>query len=88
MDPEIKGLLQKNLALAEENNRLLRGLRRANRISAIWKLVYFVLFLGSLAYAYVYAKPYLDQAMATYDSLLETQTNVKDSFKNFFPGGE
>lgn len=81
MDQELKELLQRNLALAQENNKILRGMRTANRIGGLLKILYLAVFVVSLAFAYVYAKPYLEQATNTYNSLTETQKSFQDLLK-------
>lgn len=70
MDPEIKTLLEKNLALSEENNRLIRGLRRANRIAFVWRVIYIGIFLGGAAVAFNYLQPYFEGARGAYDSVV------------------
>ena len=88
MDPDIKELLEKNLALSQDNNRMLRSLRRANRLAFIWRIVYIAFFVGGAIFVYSYVKPYLEQARGTYESLIETQTEISEgfgSFKDFLP---
>lgn len=85
MDPEIKELLEKNLALNEENNRLLRGLRRSNRIGFIWKVVYLGVFLGGAAIAFQYVEPYYRQAMDAYKTTVETQTKISEGINKYLP---
>ncbi len=84
MDEELKELLEKNLALGEENNRILRGLRTSNRIAFIYRLVYIVIFAGGAVYAYYYAKPYISNIVQTYQSIQNTQQGISDTFKNYF----
>jgi predicted MFS family arabinose efflux permease len=75
---EIKELLEQNLALNEENNRMLRGMRRNQRMAAIWRVVYFAAFLYATYVGYQYVKPYLEQAQAAYTSAIEAQTRIKN----------
>ena len=85
MDHEIKELLEKNLALNEENNRLLRGIRRANRIAFVWRILYIGIFLGGAALAFQYFEPYYRQIVSTYNATLETQTKISDGINKFLP---
>lgn len=85
MDSEIKDLLERNIELNEENNRLLRGLRMTNRLSFLWKLVYMVIFFGGAALAFNYVRPYLEQAKASYDSTVETQKKISEGINKYFP---
>ena len=91
MDQEIKELLEKNLALSQENNHMLRGIRFTNRLHLIWTVFYLAFIIGGLVVAFNFLAPYLEQAQNTYDSLLETNTKVTsgfDSVKGFFGGNK
>ncbi len=85
MDPEIKELLERNVALNEENNRLLRGLRRTNRLAFIWRVIYIGIFLGGAAVAYNYLLPYYEGVRDTYESVITTQTKINEKFNKFLP---
>ena len=90
MDQEIKELLEKNLAVSEDNNRILRGIRRASRIHMVWTVFYLLFIVGGLVVAFNFLAPYLETAQNTYNSLLETNTKVTsgiDSVKGLFGGG-
>ena len=84
MDPEIKELLEQNLALNEENNRLLRGLRRANRIAFVWRVIYIGIFLGGAAVAFTFLRPYYEGVKTTYDSIVKTQTQINQGIGGLF----
>lgn len=89
MDHEIKELLEKNLALNEENNRLLRGIRRNTRIVFVWRVIYIGIFLGGAAVAFNFLKPYYEGARGTYNNVVNTQTEIQDRLsgvKAFFGG--
>lgn len=84
MSPEERKLLEKNLELAEENNKMLRSMRRSQRISGIIRAIYWLLILGSAIGAYYYIQPYLDQIMGIYSgakSNLDSVNNILENFK-------
>jgi Sec-independent protein secretion pathway component TatC len=83
MDPEMRELLEKNLALSEDNNRILRQLRRAQRFSLLWKIFYLLVFLGGAAYAYTYLRPYYEGVVTTYASIRNAENQVKSKVFNF-----
>ncbi|MFA6297117.1 MAG: hypothetical protein WC629_00990 [Candidatus Paceibacterota bacterium] len=85
MDEDIKALLEKNLELAEENNHILRGIRRSNRISMIWSILYLLFIIGGGIVAFNYFKPYLIKAEDAYNSVVTTQNQIKSGIKNFLP---
>lgn len=66
MDPEIEELLKKNLALAEENNRILRGMRNSVRWGRFFTLLWWGVILASTGVAYYYLQPYIEQAQQIY----------------------
>ena len=61
MDPESKELLEQTLKLEEENNEILRALRRSMRTARIMSLIYWVFIIGSAIGAYYFIQPYVDQ---------------------------
>ena len=71
MTPEEKSLLERTYKLSEENNTILKGLRRSNRFSLIMRLAYWALILILSFGAYYFIQPYfttLIGAMGGYPS--------------------
>ena len=66
MDPRDRDMLKRALSLAEENNDLLKGMRRRMRIGFFFKVFYWVLILGATFGAYYFIQPYIDQLSAAY----------------------
>ncbi len=60
MSPEEKELLQRSVSLAEENNAILRSMRRAQRWSNITRVIYWIFIIGSAVGAYYLIEPYVD----------------------------
>ena len=77
MTPEEKILLERAVSLGEENNKILRGIRRTNRFGFVWKIVYWGIIIGISYGAYVYVQPYVDMLMKEYNSIKGTVTTVQ-----------
>jgi hypothetical protein len=75
MNPNEKQLLQETHDLAEENNKILKGIRRSNRVSFIFRFLYWLLIIGVSIGAFYYIQPYVDKLNKAYGSL---QSNVSD----------
>ena len=58
MMPEEKILLERTLKLAEENNALLKGLRRSNRLSTAMRITYWTIIIALSFGAYYLIQPY------------------------------
>ena len=58
MTPEEKSLLERTLKLSEENNVLLLGLRRSNRVSMVMRVLYWVAIIGLSFGAFYLIQPY------------------------------
>ncbi len=89
MDQEIKELLEKNLALSQENNRMLRGIRFTNRLHLVWTVFYLAFIIGGLVVAFNFFAPYIQSVQGAYESVLETNAKVNggfDTVKGFFGG--
>ncbi len=88
-DSEIKDLLEENLKLSKENNRMLNKLRSAQRFSSAMRAIYWLILIGISVGAFYYIQPYFDQVKSLYS---EAGTNynqlkdLKDKFPNFFNG--
>lgn len=88
MNPEDRELLKKTVLLEEENNDILRKMRRSMRISAFMSWVYWIFIIGSLLGAYYFIQPYLEKFMDLYggaksglDASVSGVNTVIDSLK-------
>ncbi|OHA93174.1 MAG: hypothetical protein A3H52_03140 [Candidatus Zambryskibacteria bacterium RIFCSPLOWO2_02_FULL_39_26] len=68
MSPEEKELLKRSVALAEENNDMLRRMQRSLRISRFISILYWVFIIGSAVGAYYLIQPYLESLAGVYGS--------------------
>ncbi len=76
MSPEEKELLRRSIALAEENNDILRGIQRSMRIARMMTALYWIFIIGTAVGAYYIFQPYVDQIKGLYES-------AKSSFGTF-----
>lgn len=77
MNPEEKQLLQKTYDLAEENNKILHKLKRANTRASLYRWFYWVVIIGVSIGAFYYIEPYIKVATSAYKSLQTELSNVK-----------
>ena len=66
MSPEERQLLEKSVALAEDNNKMLYAMRRSMFWARVMSVMYWVLIIGSAVGAYYLIQPYIDQLMGVY----------------------
>ena len=78
MTPEEKGLLEESVRLAKENNKILRGIRRKNRLSSLIHIIYWVLIIGSIIGSYYAIAPYI----APLKEIINTAQNNLGSIQN------
>jgi hypothetical protein len=74
MTPEERSLLERTYKLAEENNVILRGIRRANRFSFAFKIFYWLVIIGVTLGAFYFIQPYLEKSL---DLLNQAQKSVQ-----------
>ncbi len=101
MDNEIVNLDQdRDDALAEireivlENNKILHGMRRMNRLSTVWHAIYWVVIIGIGFGSFLYLQPYIEKLTNAYNELQATQQKITDipkgmsldSLKSYFTG--
>lgn len=59
MNPEEKHQFDRLLKLTEENNEMLRKIRRSTKWTFIWGVVKIAIFVVPFIIAYFYLEPYL-----------------------------
>ncbi len=82
MSPEERELLERSVELAEENNKILRHMRRSLLWSRAMNILYWVLIIGSLIGAYYFLQPYIKQVLNLYNTAQGNLNSV-----NQFIGG-
>jgi hypothetical protein len=82
MSPEERELLNRALELEEDNNKILHSMRRSQRISNIFRVVYWVFIIGSAVGAYYFIQPYVDQIMGLYGGAKNNLDSVGELLKN------
>ncbi len=60
MTPEERSLLERTASLAEENNKILRSLRRSGRISLAMRIGYWAVIILLSFGAYYFIQPYIE----------------------------
>jgi uncharacterized membrane protein len=76
MQPEEREMLKKTLELAQENNIMLRSIRRGMFWGRVVRVIYWVVIIGAAIGIYYYIAPYIDSAVGAYG-------NVKVDLKSF-----
>jgi hypothetical protein len=67
MTPEEKSLLERTYKLAQDNNALLLSIRRSHRVSAAFRILYWVFIIVTGAAAYYFIQPYMTVMLGLYD---------------------
>ena len=94
MTPEERELLTRSIKLAEENNKMLRSMRRSARLASFLRLLYWLIILGTAFGVYYYTQPYLDAIIKSYNGMKENIETVKNistklpSLPSWLSGGE
>ncbi len=67
---ELERLVKKTLALTEENNKILRGMRSSARWGRFFSIVWWILVIAiSGAAYYYYLQPYVEKATEIYNQI-------------------
>jgi hypothetical protein len=66
------------LELTRENNKMLRGLRRAQRLALIGRVLYWCLLIVLAFGAYTYIEPYLGELENVYLGAQDFSANIGD----------
>jgi hypothetical protein len=60
MNPEERSLLERTYKMTEENNEILKSLRRTSRLGIVMKIFYWVVIIGTTLGAFYFIRPYMD----------------------------
>ena len=64
MDDDLKTLLEENIRISKDNNRMLRTMKRAAVAGVIGRVIFWILILGVPAYLYItYLSPLISSIM-------------------------
>ena len=79
MTPEERELLHRSVKLAEENNDILRSIRRSMRLARIMSIIYWVVIIGSAVGAYYLIQPYIESITGLYGGAKNTAGDLSGS---------
>lgn len=74
--------LEKLLKLTEDNNKMLRKIRRNQKISSWIKTLYWVVILGILFGAYYFLQPYITTFNRNVQNLQNTLNSISSTTNN------
>ncbi len=67
MDPEDKKIIRENLEIAEDNQKMLKKIRRSMLLGNFTRVIYWVIIIGASLGAYYYIQPYIDSARDSFN---------------------
>ena len=82
MDPESKELLKATLELSQENNNMLRSMKRSMQMSRVMSSIYWLFIIGSAVGAYYYIQPYIDQVLDVYSGASDKVNSINDTIED------
>ncbi len=71
MPEELEKLLKENIEISRESLKILKGIRRANRLASAFKIFYWLVIIGSAVGAYYFLEPYIKQGLAIISQVQE-----------------
>ncbi len=86
MDFPDKEFFDRLMQLTEENNRMLRRIRRAAFWTGISRIIYWIILIGISVGAFYYIQPYIQQFWDTYKALESTGAKVQGIVNPFSKG--
>lgn len=82
MDPrafgELRKLLEKNLKVSEENNKILHKMHRSMKWASILRAIYWVVIVGSAVGAYYFLQPFIDGARENVETIFSGVEALQD----------
>ena len=77
MDPESKKLLEETLVLEQDNNKMLRSMKRSMLLGRVMNVIYWLIIIGISIGAFYFIQPYFDRLTSLYGSLGNVFKNIK-----------
>lgn len=74
---EMHEMLEQNIKLSEQNNRILRKMQRTLRNTMIFRIFYWVVIIGSMFGIYYYLQPFVDNISGAYTELISIPEKLK-----------
>ncbi len=80
---KVEELLKRNLALAEDNNRMLHKMRRNAFFGGLLKMFWWAVIIGLPIFLYyLYLQPVVEQALTTYGKVEQGVSDLQGLGKN------
>ena len=76
MDQSLEKLLKENLELSQENNKILRSMRSSARWSRFFKIIFWLIIIGTTAGTYYYLQPFLAEMMKAYQGIVSGANKI------------
>ena len=74
---EVKEQLDEVTKLTRQNNKIIRKIQRSMRVGLIFRMLYWILIIGSMLGAYYYLQPFIDDIGETYNNLIDIPEKIK-----------
>ena len=71
---ELEKLSKENIEISRESLKILKGIRRANRLASVFKIFYWLVIIGSVVGAYYFLEPYIKQGLAIVSQIQEAMS--------------
>jgi len=84
MTPEEKSLLERTYKMAEENNKILLGMRRSQRIGTVMRLLYWIMIIVATIDSVYFAKIYINSLTSALTGNDSSNKSLIDTYKGFF----
>ena len=78
MDQEDKNIIRENLEVAQENQKMLKKIRRSMFLGNVTRIFYWIIIIGASLGAYYFLQPYIDSARETFRQIQSGVDVVSD----------
>jgi hypothetical protein len=80
---ELKELVQKDIELNAETNKMVHQMRRSARWGMFFQILYWLLILGAIGASYYYVSPYAQKVFEAYQNLEHSSAQSQNLFQSF-----
>ena len=76
MNPEEKRLLERSLALSEENHKILKKLESATRWAFVWGVIKVLIILVPLIFGFIYLQPFFESFSQSFKEIMQAFNSI------------
>lgn len=82
---DLKELLEENIEVSKESLKILKSIRRSSRLASTFKILYWLIIIGSVIGTYYYFQPFINGAIKTFQQIISVFSDTQGTGNSIKP---